>query len=178
MGYLGCAGRGWYECPGKHSTNSSIWAPPARFSEGVFTGTRVPLSAQEPLILPDLRSTAGHDFQSVPLVDYLVVKPVPQRRMGIVSSAAAPRTSSFPVTTSAIRRSRYSSRRATSSYVRSMYRTVTSDARSTNFNDGALFFGRRAKKPDAQEILRIQPQSGGANASRPANVLVLVCRGA
>ena len=51
--------------PGNHSTNSSIVAPPARFSNRAYTGTRVPVNAQAPLILPVLRSTAGQLLQSV-----------------------------------------------------------------------------------------------------------------
>ena len=52
--------RTWFlSTPGNHSTNSSIVAPLARFSNRAYTGTRVPVNAHAPLILPSLRSTAG-----------------------------------------------------------------------------------------------------------------------
>ena len=107
--------------PGNHSTNSSIVAPLAKFSNRAYTGTRVPVKAQAPLILPGLRSTAGQFSQStftsfrhqLPVVvsnrsaswSTLAAGSSSAPSESISGSpAAALRTSSLPVTTSAIKR--------------------------------------------------------------------------
>src|SRR5208282_6294551 len=50
--------------PGNHSRNSSMLAPPSRFSNSALTGTRLCLNSHSPPPLVGMRSTAGHLLQS------------------------------------------------------------------------------------------------------------------
>ena len=50
--------------PGNHSRNWSTVAPSSRFSNNVFTGTRVPRKSHAPLTFSGDRSTAVHAVQS------------------------------------------------------------------------------------------------------------------
>lgn len=53
------------DTPGNHSKKSSTEAPSSRFSKSARTGTLVPRKTQEPLTLPGVRSTDGHDCHSI-----------------------------------------------------------------------------------------------------------------
>ena len=51
--------------PGNHDRKSSREAPPSRFSNKATTGTRVWRKTQDPPTFSGLRSTSGHEDQSI-----------------------------------------------------------------------------------------------------------------
>ena len=96
--------------PGNHSRKSFTVAPAARLPNSADTGTRVLVNTQAPLSLPGHAFHGGalapvrHTVTSRSTVDSSADSPALPRMSSPDSSATADRTSSLPVTTSAIRR--------------------------------------------------------------------------